>query len=408
MNADEQNLPLRGIRVIDLTWVGAGPFTTKILADFGAEVIKVESATRPDQLRRAEPLMGKGGLEESGYFANRNSNKKSITLNMKTPEARDVVLRLIERADVLANSFSSGVMDRLGLGYAVVAARNPSVVYLSMPLAEPDGPYASYLGYGMNIAALVGMTHIAAEPGRHPIGTGTNCPDHLPNPLHAAFAVLAALRNIRRGGSGQEIVVPQITSTLSMFPEPVLAYANNKTVLEPAGSSAWDAAPRNAFPCAGHDRWCAIAVHDDAGFAALCRVMGRPQLAQDARYARMGDRRANRASLEAEVAEWTRSREAEAIERSLQEAGVHAAVVANAEDLVAKDEHLRERSFWQYLDHAVMGRTLYHGVPARFSRIPTAYRRAAPMLGEHNAEICALAGLGETEYDDLAAKGVFR
>lgn len=408
MRAGQENLPLRGVRVVDLTWVGAGPLTTKILADFGAEVIKIESATRPDQLRRAEPLVGKDGLENSGYFANRNSNKKSITLNIKVPGSREVVLRLAERADVLANSFSSGVMDRLGLSYSDVAARNPAIVYLSMPLAESDGPYASYLGYGMNIAALVGMTYIAAEPGRHPVGTGTNLPDHLPNPLHAAFAVLTALRHVRRGGRGQEIVVPQITSTLSMFPEPVLAYANNKTVLQPAGSLAWDAAPRNVFPCAGHDRWCAISVHDDAEFEALCRVMDRPQLAQDARYARMRDRQSNRASLDAEIAEWTRSRPAEEVEQSLQEAGVRAAVVANAEDLVAKDRHLRDRAFWQHLDHAVMGRTLYHGIPAQFSRIPTTYRRPAPLLGEHNAEIRALAGLEQSEYDDLVAKGAFR
>lgn len=408
MSKESGNLPLRDIRVIDLTWVGAGPFTTKILADFGAEVIKIESATRPDQLRRAEPLVGKGGLEESGYFANRNSNKKSITLNMKMPEARDVVMRLVDEADVIANSFSSGVMNRLGLSYSQVAARNPNIVYLSMPLAEPEGPYASYLGYGMNIAALVGMTHIAAEPGRYPVGTGTNFPDHLPNPLHAAFAVLSALRHVRHGGPGQEILVPQITSTLSMFPEPVLTYANNGTVLEPSGSEAWDAAPRNVYRCAGDDRWCAISVHDDIEFEALCRTMLRPDLATDSRYARMSERRENLASLNSEISRWTRSLRAEEVEESLQKARVHAATVATAEDLVTKDWHLQERGFWQYLDHPVMGRTIYHGIPAHLSSIPTRYRHPAPLLGEHNAELPALARLDTDEMEKLQAAGVLR
>jgi benzylsuccinate CoA-transferase BbsF subunit len=402
------DLPLSGVRVIDLTWVGAGPFTTKVLADFGAEVVKIESTTRPDQLRRAEPLAGKGGLEESGYFANRNSNKKSITLNIKTAEACEIILRLVESADVFANSFSSGVMERLGLSYPEIAERNPKIIYLSMPLAEPGSPYAAYLGYGMNIAALVGMTHIAAAPGRYPVGTGTNFPDHLPNPLHAAFAVLTALRHVRRGGAGQEIIVPQITSTLSMFPEPALAYANNGTVLGPAGASAWDAAPRNIYPCVGTDRWCAISVHDDGEFAALCGVMQRPELASDSRYRTMEARRENIAGLDRQIAGWTRTRDAADVETMLQNSGVRAAVVATAEDLVSHDDHLRARGFWQYLDHPVMGRSLYHGIPARFSTIDTAYRAPAPLLGQHNDELSALSGLPPDELEGLRASGALR
>lgn len=401
-------LPLDGIRVIDLTWVGAGPFTTKIFGDFGAEVIKVESATRPDQLRRAEPLAGNDGLEQSGYFANRNPNKKSVTLNLKMPQARETVIRLAAQADVIANSFSTGVMQRMGLSYAEIAARNPKIVYLSMPLAEPEGPYASYLGYGMNIAALVGMIHTAAEPGRYPVGTGTNFPDHLPNPLHAAFAVLTALRHVRQSGLGQEIVVPQITSTLSMFPEPVLAYANNRTVTEPAGADRWDAAPRNVYRCAGDDRWCAISVHDDAEFAALCAVIGRPELAADARFADMAARRANAAALDAAIAAWMTKLAPEAVEETLQQAGVPAARVATAADLVTGEPQLTARGFWQYLDHSVMGRTVYHGIPAHFSNLSTRYRTPAPLLGQHNAELPTLAGLSEEELESLRASGALR
>lgn len=400
-------LPLEGVRVIDLTWVGAGPFTTKILADFGAEVIKIESETRPDQLRRAEPLKG-GGLEQSGYFANRNSNKKSVTLNIKTAEARDTILRLVEKADVIANSFSSGVMERLGLRYREISARNPNIVYLSMPLTEPEGPYASYLGYGMNISALVGMTYIAAEPGRYPLGTGTNYPDHLPNPLHAAFAVLSALRFVKHGGMGQEIVVPQTTSTMSMFPESVLGYENNGEVLEPAGTQSWNAAPHAAYRCAGKDRWCAISVHDDTEFQALCDTINRKDVASDPRYATAARRRENAVNLDADINLWTGSRSAEDVQRVLQAAGVRAAVVATAEDLVARDEHLKARQFWQYLDHPVMGRTIYHGIPAKFSDTPTQYRRPAPLLGQHTDELAELAGIDAQHMAKLKTAGALR
>lgn len=407
MTASNEKLPLAGIRVVDLTWVGAGPFTTKILADFGAEVIKIESETRPDQLRRAEPLKG-SGLEQSGYFANRNSNKKSITLNIKTKEAREIVLRLAAKADVLANSFSHGVMERLGLGYADVARINPKIVYLSMPLAEPEGPYGSYLGYGMNISSLVGMTYIAAEPGRYPLGTGTNYPDHIPNPLHAAFAILTALRFVKHGGPGQEIVVPQTTSTMSMFPDAVLAYANNGEVVEPCGTESWDAAPRAVFPCAGDDRWVAISVHTDDQFSALCQIIGREGLATDPRYANADARRTNAAALKSEISQWTKRQNAEAAMQTLQAGGVPASVVASAADMVANDEQLRSRGFWQYLEHPVMGRTLYHGIPALLSDTPIQYRAPAPLLGQHNAELAKWADLSLEEIETLKATGAMR
>ena len=173
-------------------------------------MIKIESATRPDQLRRSEPLVGNRGLEESGYFAARNTNKKSVSINMRSPEARDLVLGMVRGANVMANSFSPKVMKKFGLEYANVAAVNPRIVFLSMPMAGATGPYRDFIGYGMSIAAIAGMFALGGKPGRTPVGTGTNFPDHLPNPLHAAFAVLAALAHCRRSGKGQEIVISQI------------------------------------------------------------------------------------------------------------------------------------------------------------------------------------------------------
>ena len=386
-----KGLPLAGIRVIDFTWVGAGPFTTKILADFGAEVVKIESRTRPDQLRRAEPLVGKRGLEESGYFAVRNTNKKSISIDMKAPGARDLILDMARHADVMANSFSPKAMKKFGLEYADVAAVNPRIVFLSMPMAGATGPYRDYIGYGMSIAGIAGMFGLGGAPGRAPVGTGTNFPDHLPNPLHAAFAVLAALAWRRQSGKGQEIAISQLESTMAAFPDAVLDYAANGHVSGP-GEAREDYELRGIYPCAGEDRWCAVAVRKGAPFNALCKLIGQ----------------ATAVNIEQALTEWTRSRSAEDAERALQAAGIAASVVARPADLVREDGQLHARGFWQYLDHPVMGRTLYHGIAAKFSRTPTAYRSCAPLLGQHNDELPTLAGLSAEQYQALVAQGVIK
>ncbi len=390
-------LPLAGLRVIDFTWVGAGPFTTKILADFGAEVIKIESVMRPDQLRRAEPLVGSRGLEESGYFAVRNTNKKSVSINMKAAGAREVVLAMARDADVIANSFSPKAMDKFGLSYADVANANPAIIYLSMPMAGSTGPYRDYIGYGMSIAAIGGMFFLGGQPGRVPVGTGTNFPDHLPNPLHAAFAILAALAHRKRTGQGQEIKISQIESTISAFPDAILDFVANGRIQTP-GHGAHQYAHRGIYRCLGDDQWCAVSASDDATIVALCRAIGRLELAsRDQALAR-----------EAAIKDWMADHPSIIAERKLLAAGVPASIVARPSDLLKEDGLLARRGFWQYLDHPVMGRTLYQGIAAKFSITPTAYRTGAPLLGQHNHELPRLTDLSEQQCSALAAMGVIR
>jgi benzylsuccinate CoA-transferase BbsF subunit len=388
---DASRLPLSGVRVIDFTWVGAGPFTTKVLADFGAEVVKIESRARPDQLRKAEPLVGSRGLDESGYFAVRNPNKKSVTINMKHPDASRIVLAMARRADVIANSFSPGVMERFGLSYEKVAPVNPSIIYLSMPMAGKSGPYRDFIGYGMSIAALTGMFGLAGLPGRAPVGTGTNFPDHLPNPLHAAFAVLAALEYRARTGEGQEIIVSQIDSTLATFPDALLDFAANRRVRR-AGDPPWDdLALRRIFPCAGEDRWCALSVQADQ-MPALLRAIGERPDADPSR-------------CEERIGEWTRARRAEDAVDALRGAGIATCVVATPKDLLDDHTHLAARGFWQRLVHSKMGPMTYQGIAARLSRTPTSYRSCAPLLGQHNDGLAELSGLPESEIAELTASG---
>lgn len=390
-------LPLAGLRIIDFTWVGAGPFTTKILADFGAEVIKIESVTRPDQLRRAEPLVGSRGLEESGYFAVRNTNKKSVSINMKASGAREVILAMVRNADVMANSFSPKAMRKFGLEYHDVAAVNPAMIFLSMPMAGSTGAYSNYIGYGMSIAAIGGMFGLGGKPGRRPVGTGTNFPDHLPNPLHAAFTVLAALAYRRRSGQGQEIEISQIESTISSFPDAILDYAAHGRVRSPGCGEEVDG-QRGIYRCAGADRWCAISAADAASVACLCEVIGRRDLAV----------RGKGPMLEAAIQAWAADLEAEVVERRLLMAGVPASIVAKPADLLKQDGRLARRGFWQSLDHPVMGRMVYHGIAAKFSTTPTAYRTGAPLLGQHNFELPDLTGMSSEACSALAVAGVIK
>ena len=220
---------LKGIRFTDLTWAGAGPFCTKIFSDFGADVIKIESTTRLDSVRTGGPFKDrKFGLNRSGYFASRNSGKKSVVLDVKSPMGREQVHDLIRNSDVVSNNFGPGAMDRMGLSYEDVRAIKPDIVYLSMPMYGESGPRAELLGVGMTISAVTGLMWSTGYCPGDPVGPGTHYPDHAANPYHAAFAVLAALRRRRLTGLGRSgsrrssspwRVVPQATSPSGCSPD---------------------------------------------------------------------------------------------------------------------------------------------------------------------------------------------
>lgn len=403
----ERSAPLAGIRITDFTWIGAGSYTTKILADAGADVVKIESNHRIDSLRLAAPYKdGIQGVNRSGYFADRNSGKRSLTLNMKHPRALELVMRLVRQSDVIANNFTPGVMDRFGLGYESVRAIKPDIVYLAMSMQGSTGPEKEYLGYGATMAAVTGIQHLSGLPGREPAGTGTNYPDHLPNPCHATFAILAALRHRRRTGEGQYIDMAQTEPTVALLGPAVLDYTVNGINGQAAGNCSLDgAAPYDTFPCHGDDRWIAIGIHDNAQWRALAEILGQPRWMDDPRFADLPGRRQHAEALREWLSAETRRLDAFALMERLQRRAISAAVVNTAEDVI-RDPQLAHRGHWLTLDHPEMGPSLYNAQPYRSRRASTGVRRPAPLLGQHTAEICAeLLGLDAADVARLEAEG---
>jgi benzylsuccinate CoA-transferase BbsF subunit len=381
-------LPLWGVRVADFTWIGAGSFTTKLLADLGADVIKIESSRHVDSLRNSPPFKDKiQGVNRSGYFSDRNTSKRSITVDLKSPRGLSLVKDIIRESDIVANNFSPGVMDKLGLGYDVVRELNPGAIFIAMSAQGAEGPDARSIGFGMTLAAISGLHYFVGEPDRYPTGTGTNYPDHIPNPTHAAFAVLAALRHQRRTGEGQMIDLAQTEPMVALLGSAMVDAAVNKRNPQRVGNRGQFAAPRGVYPCRGEDRWIAISVADDDRWAALLNVLGAGQGPHTAQWKHAEQRFAQQDAIDVFVADLTKAWDAHELMAVLQENGVAAGVVQDAADVVDRDPQLAHRDHWRKLKHPEMGETLYSGQPFKLASVEVGPLRPAPLLGEHTEEV---------------------
>nr|MDT0660955.1 CoA transferase [Micromonospora sp. DSM 115978] len=399
------HLPLAGLRVLDFAWIGAGALVTKALAELGAEIIRIESRSRPDNLRRSPPFRpGVGGLESSGYFASRNPGKKSVALNMKHPRARDIALAMAARCQVFTSNFRTGVLERWGMAYEDVRAVNPSVVFLAMPMQGSDGPHRDYSGFGSTIAALAGLVHTTGLPDRAPVGTGTHYPDHAPNPGHALVAVLAAIYHQQRRGEGQYVELSQLESTVNVV-GPGILYSSLGGTVTPTGNRTSAGAPRGVYRCAGGE-WVALACLTEQHWQALTAAVDQPALA-DARFRAAGDRRRHADELDALLSGAFATRPRPEVLAALRHAGVPAGAVNDARDML-DDPRLRARGFWQTVTHPVIGELPMFHLPFRLNgqRRPT--MTPPPLLGEHTRDVVAeLAGITGDEYESLTADGVF-
>jgi len=388
---------LQDLRVIDFAWVLAGPFTTRVLADYGAEVIKVQS----------EVTMGGTQHNISGYFNTWNRNKLGITLNLSKPQGIEMAKRLVQISDVVVENFSPHVMRNWGLDYDALRKIKPDLIMLSMSGMGQTGPWRDYTAFGATIQALSGITYLTTFPGRPPLGLGYSYADHIAG-LMGALAILQALEYRQKTGEGQYIDLAELEAMSTLLGTAILDYGVNHWIASPLGNRPAHriAAPYGAYRCKGEDRWCAIAVFTEEEWQAFCQVLGYPSWTKEERFATTLGRWQNVDQLDPLVEEWTKEHLAEEVMTLLQEVGIAAGVVQDAADL-SQDPQLKARGFFVELDHPVLGKTSFDGSPIKVSDAPAHFQRAAPLLGQHNDYVYRhLLGMTEEEFDRYTEEGI--
>jgi benzylsuccinate CoA-transferase BbsF subunit len=401
---------LQGLKVCDFSWAIAGPVASKYMALFGAEVIKVETHTRLDGPRMAPPFAGRPHRNRSGYFADHNAGKRSITLNLAHAQAQAIAHRLVAWADVTAENFAPGVAKRLGCDYETLAAVNPRIVHVSSSMQGQDGPHATHPGFGLTLQALAGLSHFTGWPDRDPLGIPEPYTD-LVAPWFQVCAVLAALERRDRTGQGCRIDLSQLETSLHMFATSLLDHAVNGVTASRSGNGDEVMSPHAVFACLADtrepasERFVAIVCEDDAQWAALRELMGDPEWAADGAFATVAGRRAAAATIEQGIAAWTADQDADALVDKLQAAGVAAGLVADARELFA-DPQLAARGHFARLEHAAMGETAYDAPAFRMSETPFEMR-PAPCIGEGNDDVLGgILGIGVEERQRLVDEGV--
>jgi CoA:oxalate CoA-transferase len=393
-------LPLQGVRVLDLTRVLSGPYCTWILGALGADVVKIEQPGRGDQSRDIGPFVG----GESVYFMSINRCKRGMTLDLK--RGGEVLRRLIERADVLVENFAPGVMDRNGLGYAEVSARNPRLVYASVSGFGQTGPARSKRAYDQIIQAMSGVMSITGEPGggpaAPPVRVGFSIGD-LAAGTFCGVAVLAALRQRDATGRGQWLDVGMLDSLLAMLENPIARYATAGELAGPLGSRHPTVTPAQAFMAS--DGWFVLAVGKDEEWLKFCNVIERPDLAADPRYRKNAERTRLRDELEPVLQRVLLERpRAEWVQR-LERAGIPAAPLHNIAETV-EWEHTAARGMITEVLHPVAGLTRFVSLPFRGSDMDAFANTPAPTLGEQTDAILAELGFNADEIARLRATKV--
>jgi crotonobetainyl-CoA:carnitine CoA-transferase CaiB-like acyl-CoA transferase len=400
--------PLAEVRVVEFTAGMAGPWIGRFMAYHGADVIKVESAARPDVTRQyVEPRRPELGVQSqrSPWLTDWNAGKRCVALDLTKPDAVALALRLVEKADVVIENYATGVMEKLGLSYDALQRANPGLVMLSTTGFGDSGPCSRYVTWGPNIEATSGMSALTGFSHRPCTMTQYAYPDSL-SALHGLFAVLAALDHKRRTGVGQFVNVAQLEATISVIGEVVMEATANGAEPPKLGNASRVAAPHGCYRCAGDDRWVAIAVFDDTAWRALCRVTGEPVLGAERRFATIAGRIDAGVELDARIEAWTVSRDAYEVMALLQAAGVAAGVVQTAQDKVERDAHLRARGFHETIAHEVKGEVVADGIPTGLTGTPGRTRFAGRAIGADNeAVFMGLLGQSREEFARCLAAG---
>jgi crotonobetainyl-CoA:carnitine CoA-transferase CaiB-like acyl-CoA transferase len=390
--------PLEGVKVVDFTWVLAGPFATRMLGDLGADILKFQTEERATQVNK----------DDYPYYYCWNRSKRSVMLDMKHPDALGVIRRVIEQADVIIENYAAGVLARLGLDWETVHGWNPRIVYVTMSGCGHDGPWRTIISYAPTVHALSGLTYLTNPADRRDIGPGFSLNDHAAG-FAAATLVLEGLLARDRTGEGQYIDLAQLEVGSYLIGPALLDYFANGHETEPAGNADAfvDQVPNETYPCTGGE-WVAVTARDDAEWQALCQVIGRADLASEPSLRTVEGRVARRGEVDAAVAAWCASRSAENAMTTLQEGGVPAGRVQDAASLSA-DPHLAARGFLrEFPDHPHFGTRPFDRFPALWSTSSLEPYLRSPYFGEHMFEIYSeLAGLSEAEIAEGIGNRLF-
>jgi crotonobetainyl-CoA:carnitine CoA-transferase CaiB-like acyl-CoA transferase len=396
--------PLEGVRVADLTMMWAGPYATKLLAEMGAEVIKVESPRAWDNIRTLLPQPGVASPWNTAYYFNEyNRDKKSLILDLADERGHDVFMRFVTTCDVVIENYRADVLDKLGLGYDVLRAARPDVILVSMAAFGKSGPDQDLVGFGPVIELMSGLCSLTGYADEdEPFKTGISYGDPVGG-VYAAASVALALAKRRRTGKGSFIDLAQREGA-AVLAGPAFAAASleGESVPRHYGNRSDRWAPQGAYRCAGADQWIVVSVVTDDEWRACCRVIGRDDLAG------LGadERRARHDELDRVLADWARDRDPQDAMEDLQGAGVPAGRILDSAE-IHEDPQLQRRHFWVHLPHPVMHRYKQAGIAWHMAECQPSLTRHAPFFGEHTREILStIVGLPDGEIDDLYAAGI--
>ncbi len=402
--------PLDGVRVLDLTQIWAGPRATKVLSDYGAEVVKVESRSRTDGTRGyarylADNAAGRIGFEREhnrrGAFEQLHRGQRSITLDLRSETGARAFRELVAVSDVVIANFAYGVLARLGIAWPDLEPVNPRIVLISMTAFGDSGPERDYVGYGVTQEELSGIYGMTGYEDGEPLKSGTNIGDPM-NGMHGAAAIIAALLERERTGRGQYIEFSQLESSIVFIGEAILDYTVNGRVTAPAGNTHPLWAPHGIYPARGVDQWLAIAPRGEEGWAGLTHVLEAPSLRDDPRFRTLADRLRHRAELDEALGRWTARRDKQELAEALQAAAVPASPVLTSIEVLQHQQYA-QRSYAQVVEHPDGGAYQYFGPLWRIDGERPRIRGPAPLLGEHNEAV--LATLTTLTKEEIATAG---
>jgi benzylsuccinate CoA-transferase BbsF subunit len=399
----DAKLPFQGVKIVEWTQALTGQWSTKCFSDFGAEVIKVESTKVPDVMRLTLPYKDNiPGVDRSPFFAIGNTGKKSITLDLKKPRGQEIFKKLVIWADIVLQNQRPGLMKSLSLGYEDLRKVKEDIILFDVSIAGQEGPFVGKVGgWGTNSMAQTGQFYYTRHPGGEPLVPGFTATTDAITPLFISMACIAALDYKCKTGKGQHIDICQLEPVVHFLGPAVLDYIVNNRIPEPVGNRSQYAAPHNAFRCKGDDKWCVIAVSTDEEWEGFCHVLGNPEWTKSPKFTTLSARKQNEDELEELVNKWTTNYMPRDVMTMMQEAGVPAGIVQNAEGIMDLDPQVKARKFLMRRHHPVIGNHLHTRWPFILSKTPHRIRHA-PCLGEHNYYVCTtILGMSDKDFVEL-------